>query len=97
MFVRNTWMNGSWGEEERTPGFQFTPGKRFHLAIRMNSDNFGVWIDGILAGEFCFRTPVETINTVYIHGDVQIKNIYLKDHIDDKNFGSSQEKRSAFL
>ncbi|XP_048521324.1 galectin-8 isoform X3 [Dendroctonus ponderosae] len=97
MFVRNTWMNGSWGEEERTPGFQFTPGKRFHLAIRMNPDNFGVWIDDILAGEFRFRTPTETINTVYIHGDVQIKNIYLKDHIDDKNFGSSKEKLDPFL
>uniref|UniRef100_A0AAR5P0U0 Galectin n=1 Tax=Dendroctonus ponderosae TaxID=77166 RepID=A0AAR5P0U0_DENPD len=95
MFVRNTWMNGSWGEEERTPGFQFTPGKRFHLAIRMNPDNFGVWIDGILAGEFRFRTPTETINTVYIHGDVQIKNIYLKDHIDDKNFGSSRRASIA--
>ncbi|KAL1509705.1 hypothetical protein ABEB36_004402 [Hypothenemus hampei] len=91
LFVRNSWMNGEWGTEERTAGFQFTPGKWFHLAIRMNADSFGVWIDGILAGEFQFRTPVDTIDTVYIHGDVQVKHILMKDHIDDEYFTKSRD------
>ncbi|CAH1124545.1 unnamed protein product [Ceutorhynchus assimilis] len=97
LFVRNAWMNGEWGHEECTPGFQFTPGQKFHLAIRMNPDTFGVWVDGILAGEFQFRTPTHTIDTVYIHGDVQIRSICLKDHIDDKYFSKGRERINVKL
>ncbi|XP_066154476.1 galectin-8-like isoform X3 [Euwallacea fornicatus] len=96
LFVRNSWINGQWDTEERTPGFQFTPGKLFHLAVRMNPDNFGVWIDGTLAGEFRFRTPVDNIDTVYIHGDLHVKSVHLKDYIDDKYFSQSREKLSNY-
>jgi len=57
----------------------------------MNPDSFGVWIDGTLAGEFRFRTPVDNIDTLYIHGDVHIRSLHLKDHIDDKYFSNSRE------
>ncbi|XP_060532035.1 galectin-8-like isoform X2 [Cylas formicarius] len=92
LFVRNSWTNGDWGAEERTPGFQFTPGSPFNVAIRKMDDHFSVWVDGNLAGEFNFRTPVDNIDTVFIHGDVQVFSVYLKDHVDDKYFSKSREK-----
>lgn len=97
LFVRNSWMNGEWGTEERTPGFQFTPGQEFHLAIRKNSNHFSVWVDGTLAGEFQFRTPVDDIDAVYIHGDIHVYSIYMKDHIDDKYFSKNKEEVSKSL
>lgn len=79
VFVRNAWLNGRWGPEERTPGFQFSPGAPFSLAIRRGSDHFSVWVDGQLTGEFKFRSPIEKIDTVYIQGDVVIKQIVMHD------------------
>ncbi|XP_030745770.1 galectin-4-like isoform X3 [Sitophilus oryzae] len=92
LFVRNSWENGSWGAEERTAGFQFTPGRKFHLAIRKHPDHFAVWVDGTLTGEFLFRTEVDDIDTVYIHGDIHVFNIYMRDHVEDKYFTKSKER-----
>ncbi|KAF2904201.1 hypothetical protein ILUMI_01977 [Ignelater luminosus] len=83
VFVRNAWLNGRWGPEERTPGFQFSPGAPFSLAIRRGSDHFSVWVDGQLTGEFKFRIPIEKIDTVYIQGDVIIKQIVMHDKFID--------------
>lgn len=63
----------------------------------MNHDHFSVWVDGTLAGEFKFRTPVDTIDTLYIHGDLEVNNIFLKDYIDDKYFSKSREKINSNL
>ncbi|XP_076274453.1 galectin-8-like isoform X2 [Rhynchophorus ferrugineus] len=91
LFVRNAWHKGSWGSEERTAGFQFTPGKKFSVAIRRQPDHFAVWVDGNLAGEFKFRDVVDGIDTVYIHGDVQVYSIYMRDHFEDAYFSKSKE------
>ncbi|XP_050303609.1 galectin-9-like isoform X2 [Anthonomus grandis grandis] len=97
LFVRNSWQNGEWGDEERTSGFQFTPGKEFHLIIQKKIDKFAVWVDGSLAGEFLFRTPVDNIDTVYIHGDVHIQNIFMKDYCDTKLLSRQKAKSKIKL
>lgn len=77
LFVRNAWIDGGWGQEERVPGFQFSPGSPFSIAIRCGDDHFSVWVDGQLVGEFKFRTAIKNIDTLYINGDVTIKSIYM--------------------
>nr|XP_015834566.1 PREDICTED: galectin-8 isoform X2 [Tribolium castaneum] len=77
LFVRNAWIDGGWGQEERTPGFQFAPGSPFTMAIRRGSDHFSVWIDGKLAGEFKFRGTVDNTDTVHMEGDVVIFDVRL--------------------
>ncbi|XP_018574242.1 galectin-4 isoform X2 [Anoplophora glabripennis] len=90
-FVRNAWLGGKWGKEECSPAFPFGPGETFNVAIRKNDDHFSVWVDGKLAGEFKFRGPVDQIDSLYIHGDVVVKTLYMREHIDDKYFSKSQE------
>lgn len=79
LFVRNAWINGGWGQEERTPSFQFSPGSPFSMAIRRESDRFSVSIDGQLAGEFKFRGPVDKIDTLHIQGDLVLYEVTLND------------------
>ncbi|XP_063908416.1 galectin-8-like [Zophobas morio] len=84
LFVRNAWIDNGWGQEERTPGFQFKPGSPFIMAIRRESDHFSVWIDGKLAGEFKFRGGVDDIDTIYIEGDVVIFDVCMTKDSDKK-------------
>lgn len=79
--MRNAWIDGSWGQEERCPGFFFDPGAPFFLAIRKEEGCFAVWVDGQLAGEFKFRGKVENIDTVYVQGDVILKRVLLNDRV----------------
>jgi len=79
VFVRNAWLDGHWGSEERTRGFQFSPGAPFSLAIRRTFDHFSVWVDGQLSGEFKYRGVVDHINTIYIQGDVVIQHIVMHE------------------
>lgn len=81
--VRNAWVDGRWGPEERTSVFQFSPGSSFSLAIRRAIDHFSVWVDGQLTGEFKFRAPFDKIDVVYIHGDVVINQIVLNEEYVD--------------
>lgn len=82
VFVRNAWLN-SWGAEERAPGFPFAPGAPFTVAVRRAADHFSVWVDGKLAGEFSFRTNVDQIDTVSVHGDVVVKKILMSDRMGE--------------
>lgn len=81
LFVRNAWIDNGWGQEERTPGFQFEPGSPFTMAIRRGDDHFSVWIAGKLAGEFKFRKDVDNIDTVHIEGDVIIFEIVFQENV----------------
>ncbi|KAF5280014.1 hypothetical protein FQA39_LY05395 [Lamprigera yunnana] len=80
VFIRNARYDGHWGSEERTRNFQFSPGSPFTLSIRRGFDRFSVWVDGQLSGEFKYRGNVNNINTVYIQGDVIIKDIIIREN-----------------
>ncbi|KAJ8985473.1 hypothetical protein NQ317_015012 [Molorchus minor] len=90
LLVRNAWIDGAWGSEERTAGVQFSPGAPFSIAIQKNEHHFSVWVDGQLVGELQFRGASE-VDTVYIHGDVNVGRIYMKTFFDDDYFRKSQE------
>lgn len=76
-FVRNAWLDGNWGQEERCPGFHFNPGAPFVLTIQKHTDYFSVWVNHQLAGEFKFRGCVDGVDTVYIQGDVVLEAVLL--------------------
>lgn len=98
VFIRNCWIDGSWGQEERSVGFQFTPGSPFSIAIRKEADVFSIWVDGQLSGEFRYRGDVEKLNAVYIQGDIDVNCIYMKQKIDDKYFiGKKDMKKIVSL
>ncbi|XP_056642411.1 galectin-8-like [Diorhabda sublineata] len=95
VFVRNAWLEGSWGPEERVECFLFTPGSSFSLAIRKCDSHFSIYVNGQLAGEFTFRGDVNRINTLYIQGDVTISNVVMRHKINDKYFHNSKQSISA--
>lgn len=74
-FVRNAWLDGKWGQEERCPVFHFCPGSPFVLVIQKCVDQFSVWVNHQLAGEFKFRGNVDNIDTVYIQGDIILDRV----------------------
>lgn len=78
IIVRNAWVDGGWGPEERIQNFNFIPGCQFKLTITCDMDGFSVWIDENLTGEFRLRCKSDEINTVYIQGDVHIYHIYME-------------------
>lgn len=80
-FVRNAWLNGSWGQEERCPGGHFAPGAPFALFVRQAADHFSVWVDGKLAGEFKFRAKVDKVDTLYVQGDVVLEKVLINDKV----------------
>lgn len=82
-------MGGSWGAEERAPGFPFAPGAPFSLAIRRMPDHFSVWVDGKLTGEFEFRTDVDRIDAVYVQGDVVVQKILMSYRATSESFNSN--------
>lgn len=86
LFIRNTWIDGTWGNEECSIGYQFTPGSPFSLVIRKEGDRFSIWVDGQLCGEFRYRGDVLLLNALYIYGDIDVSCVYMKTKIDDKYF-----------
>lgn len=79
VIVRNSWLKGGWGSEERTPSFNFTPGANFKIVIRKDAHNFSLWVDGRMVGEFRYRTREDKINTIYIQGDVFLYSVGMRN------------------
>lgn len=93
-FVRNAWLNGSWGQEERCPGFHFNPGSPFLVTIRRGTNSFSVWVNHQLTGEFGYRGDVDNIDSVYIQGDIILQGVLLSDR--ETNVCSTPACRVAY-
>ncbi|KAJ8946475.1 hypothetical protein NQ318_004521 [Aromia moschata] len=91
MAIRTPGSTTGGGRRSVPPGFQFSAGAPFSVAIRKADDHFSVWVDGQLAGEFKFRDGHSNVDTLYVHGDVIVKSVYMRQKIDDKYFNRSQE------
>lgn len=76
--IRNALLKGSWGAEEKSSGCPFRPGRDFHMAIRCESKQFTVAIDGVGFTTFKYRHPVEDVDTIVVQGDVKISDIYIR-------------------
>ncbi|KFZ56567.1 Galectin-8, partial [Podiceps cristatus] len=77
VFVRNSYLHDSWGEEEKeVANFPFSPGMYFELIIFCDAHQFKVAVNGVHALEYKHRfKQLEKINIVEITGDVQLLDV----------------------
>ncbi|NXF35790.1 LEG8 protein, partial [Nyctibius bracteatus] len=77
VFVRNSYLHDSWGEEEReVADFPFSPGMYFELIIFCDAHQFKVAVNGVHTLEYKHRfKQLQKINTVEITGDVQLLDV----------------------
>ncbi|XP_071595143.1 galectin-8-like isoform X1 [Heliangelus exortis] len=77
LFVRNSYLNDSWGEEEKElADFPFSPGMYFELIIFCEAHQFKVAVNGVHILEYKHRfKQFEKISIVEITGDVQVLDV----------------------
>ncbi|XP_069804149.1 galectin-5-like [Dendropsophus ebraccatus] len=75
---RNTWKNGSWGDEEaETPIMPFQRGKSFTMEIRNEGKAIAVYGDGEKLCSYKHRLPFKDIDVIEIVRDVNLTMIKL--------------------
>ncbi|XP_012512557.1 PREDICTED: galectin-4 isoform X2 [Propithecus coquereli] len=77
--VRNSFMKGSWGPEERNISYNpFGPGQFFDLSIRCGQDRFKVYANGQHLFDFSHRLPAfQCVDVVEIQGDVVLSYVQI--------------------
>ncbi|KFO90537.1 Galectin-8, partial [Buceros rhinoceros silvestris] len=76
VFVRNSYVNDSWGEEKEIANFPFTPGMYLELIIFCEAHQFKVAVNGVHTLEYKHRfKQLEKINTVEISGDIKLLDV----------------------
>ncbi|XP_075849487.1 galectin-4 isoform X1 [Microcebus murinus] len=77
--VRNSFLKGSWGSEERNISYNpFSPGQFFDLSIRCGQDRFKVYANGQHLFDFSHRlSAFQNVDTVEIEGDVTLSYVQI--------------------
>ncbi|NP_001029940.1 galectin-4 isoform X1 [Bos indicus x Bos taurus] len=77
--VRNSFLNGSWGSEERKVSYNpFGPGQFFDLSVRCGADRFKVYANGKHLFDFSHRlSAFQRVDLVEIHGDVTLSYVQI--------------------
>ncbi|NXP83934.1 LEG8 protein, partial [Passerina amoena] len=77
VFVRNSYLHDSWGEEEKeVANFPFSPGMYFELIIFCDAYQFKVAVNGVHTLEYKHRfKQLEKINIVEVTGDVHLLDV----------------------
>ncbi|NXL89939.1 LEG8 protein, partial [Alectura lathami] len=77
VFVRNSYLHDSWGEEEKeVTNFPFSPGMYFELIIFCDAHQFKVAVNGVHTLEYKHRfKQLEKINLLEITGDIQLLDV----------------------
>ncbi|NXK76356.1 LEG8 protein, partial [Amazona guildingii] len=77
VFIRNSYLHDSWGEEEKEiANFPFSPGIYFELIIFCDAHEFKVAVNGVHTLEYKHRfKQLEKINIVEIIGDIQLLDV----------------------
>nr|XP_023422341.1 galectin-8 isoform X2 [Cavia porcellus] len=76
-FVRNSFLNNAWGEEERNiTFFPFSPGMYFEMIIYCDTREFKVAVNGAHSLEYKHRfRDLGSIDTVAINGDIRLLEV----------------------
>lgn len=76
-FVRNSFLQESWGEEERNiTCFPFSPGMYFEMIIYCDVKEFKVAVNGVHSLEYKHRfKELPSIDTLEIDGDIQLLEV----------------------
>ncbi|XP_076988058.1 galectin-4 [Tamandua tetradactyla] len=77
--VRNSYLNGSWGAEERNLSHNpFGPGRFFDLSIRCGMDRFKVYANGQHLFDYSHRLQAfQKVDTVEILGDINLSYVQI--------------------
>ncbi|XP_077411295.1 galectin-8-like [Vanacampus margaritifer] len=78
-FIRNSYLNGSWGQEERELlFFPFSPGEYFEILLLCQAHQFKLAVNGLHSFEFKHRVQdLSTINLLEIMGDLELMDVKL--------------------
>ncbi|XP_016045791.1 galectin-8 isoform X3 [Erinaceus europaeus] len=76
-FVRNSFLQQSWGEEERNiTCFPFSPGMYFEMIIYCDAREFKVAVNGVHSLEYKHRfKDLSSIDTMEIDGDIHLLEV----------------------
>lgn len=77
VFVRNSYLSDSWGEEENdATNFPFSPGMYFELLIFCDVHQYKVAVNGVHILEYKHRfKQLEKINILEVTGDIQLLDV----------------------
>ncbi|XP_008317495.1 galectin-8 [Cynoglossus semilaevis] len=77
VFIRNSYLSGTWGEEERElPFFPFSPGEYFEILILCQPHQFKLAVNGSHLFEFRHRVQdLSSINQLEVMGDVELTDV----------------------
>lgn len=70
--VRNSMIEGKWGEEETEGGVPLKKGQEFELKIVCNENEFTIYVNGTLFTSFRYRLPVESVISLGLWGKLQV-------------------------
>lgn len=76
-FVRNSFLQEAWGEEERNiTCFPFSPGMYFEMIIYCDVKEFKVAINGVHSLEYKHRfQELSSIDTLEVDGDIRLLEV----------------------
>merc|ERR1712131_146901 len=76
-FICNSYLSKCWGpEENRLPGFPFTPGEYFEMIILCEAHQFRVAVNGSHQLDYKHRVQdLSRVNELEIQGDVQLQDV----------------------
>ncbi|KAK0156123.1 Galectin-8 [Merluccius polli] len=79
MFIRNSYLAASWGQEERElPFFPFSPGEYFEILMLCQSHQFKLAVNGCHLLEFRHRVQdLSSIDQLEIMGDLELSDVKL--------------------
>ncbi|KAM8834241.1 galectin-8-like isoform 2-T2 [Synchiropus picturatus] len=79
VFIRNSYLSGSWGQEERElPFFPFSPGGYFELLVLCQPHRFKLAVNGSHLFDFRHRVQdLSSIDQLEIMGDLELADIKL--------------------
>jgi len=73
--VRNHMQGGSWGVEETSGGNPFRRAMGFELHMKVTQHGYKITVNGKHLCDFHHRLPKESVQYIYIEGDVHIYSI----------------------
>ncbi|KAJ3613352.1 hypothetical protein NHX12_019602 [Muraenolepis orangiensis] len=79
VFIRNSYLGASWGQEERElPFFPFSPGEYFEILMLCQSHQFKLAVNGCHLLEFRHRVQdLSSIDLLEIMGDLELSDVKL--------------------
>ncbi|XP_058244525.1 uncharacterized protein LOC131352419 [Hemibagrus wyckioides] len=67
-----SFRNGSWDKREITPEIPFSRGTALNMFIVINSEGYGIYVNGSMYCNFKHRIPLEKVSILSFCGDVSI-------------------------